>query len=185
MNIFELGSDFENYSSFIEDYPKGCISIISRSIEQRWGAFDDEFSPVTLKLQKSDNGQKNYNFDFSAALKPFLIFSEIAIEELHSLIVNHGQILPISSESKRKKFWGYYPINPIFNCLDLTSSIYDQYEKGMVIQTPILLKERLPKSNIFVINEDVSRIFVTEKFKEKVEKSGLLGFDFSRVVDVV
>lgn len=38
---------------------------------------------------------------------------------------------------------------------------------------------------MFVINEDISRVFVTEQFKEKVEGCGLVAFDFSTEVKVV
>ena len=35
------------------------------------------------------------------------------------------------------------------------------------------------------MEESISDIFVTEKFKERVEKAGLLGFDFSEEVKII
>ncbi|HDR1021092.1 TPA: hypothetical protein QB352_000325 [Pasteurella multocida] len=63
--------------------------------------------------------------------------------------------------------------------MDLEHSEYRVYLKGLVIEKAVLLKEKIPDDYLFTIEEDISRIFVTEKFKQLVEEHGLMGFKFA------
>ena len=185
MRIFRLKSDVGAFSSFIEKYPAGQESIIGRSMAQEWKPFDDSFRAVELVLRASDDGKKNYQFDISGALGPFFVFSEQAVEVLsEKFLGKYGQFLPVMTPSKKKKFLGYYPNNPVADCLDLERSQYRTYEYGLVIEKAVLVRSQLPDRDVFVINEDMKRVFVTERFKEEVESSGLKGFDFSNEIDV-
>ncbi|MDH0353887.1 hypothetical protein [Morganella sp. GD04133] len=66
--------------------------------------------------------------------------------------------LPLGVSVSRKKFVGYYPTNPLSECFD--------------------------RKNLFIIDEDISRIFVTDKFKQRVEDAGLTAFDFSVEIEL-
>ena len=48
-----------------------------------------------------------------------------------------------------------------------------------MIDKPVLIINNITDEYLFSIEEDISRIFVTDKFKQCVEEAGLLGFDFS------
>ncbi|KAA0264274.1 MAG: hypothetical protein ACTH5S_01795 [Hafnia alvei] len=177
--IYQLKSNVTNYCSFIENYPKGQESIMGRSMGQNWQPFSHNSTPITLKLRKNGEGKKNYQFDISGALTPFFIISETALNKLEDILLSRGQILPVISDSKNKKFIGYYPTNPLSNCLDKDNSKYREAEHGIIVEKPVLIAKNITDEYLFSIKESISRVFVTDKFKQRVEEAGLLAFDFS------
>ena len=148
-------------------------------MRQWWKPFDSHIAPVVLELCKNDSGKRNYQFDFSSALNPFFVISEDALNKLKDILVPRGQVLPVITESKKKKFFGYYPTNPLSGCFDKEKSVYREYPKGLMIEKPVLVARNITDEYLFSINEDISRVFVTDKFKQRIEEAGLLGFDFS------
>jgi len=64
----------------------------------------------------------------------------------------------------------------------METSVYKKYPLGLKIDKPVLIAANISDDYIFTIEEDISRIFVTENFKQRVEEAGLLGFDFSVVI---
>lgn len=184
MKIYKLISDSHNFSTFIENYPEGEKSSLSGIMGQRWRPFGNNFKPVNLELWRSDTGKKNYQFDFSASLRPFLVFSEHALNELGDILKPRGQLLPVVTQSKRKKFFGYYPTNPIKHCLDMDKSKYKAYAKGLDISRYVLKAKNIYEPYLFTIDECISSVFVTSKFRDLVEKNKLLGFDFSEEIEL-
>ncbi|MFP1724171.1 hypothetical protein ACLECX_15715 [Lonsdalea quercina] len=179
MKIYLLRSTSKNTCSFIQDYPNGERSIIGRSMMKLWKSFDDDYREIKLELRKNDFGKKNYQFDFSSALNPFFIISESTLEKLKDILEPRGQILPVITESKKKKFFGYYPTNPLSGCFDKEKSVYRVAERGLIIEKPVLIASSIIDEYLFSIEEDISRVFVTDNFKQRVEEAGLSGFDFS------
>lgn len=177
--IYLLRSDTKNYSSFIQDYPEGEESIMGRVRDIFWKPFENKYTPITLSLNKSDSGKKNYSFDFSGSLRPFFVISEVALDKLSDVLKPRGEILPVITESKKKNFFGYYPTNPLPMCFDKEKSVYREYPNGLMIENPVLITDNITDEYIFSIEEDISRVFVTDSFKRRVEEAGLLGFDFS------
>lgn len=171
-----------NHSSFIQNYPDGEESIMGRVRDQLWKPFDEDYHPIKLELNKSDTGKKNYQFDISGSLRPFFVISELALDKLRDILEPRGQVLPVITESKKKNFFGYYPTNPLSCCFDKEKSIYRQYPKGLMIDKPALIAKNITDDYLFSIEEDISRVFVTDKFKQRVEECGLLGFDFSVII---
>lgn len=177
--VYFMQSDVTNQCSFIQDYPKGEDSIIRRSMSRRWREFDINYQAISLELRKNDFGKKNYQFDFSSALNPFFVISEFALTALSDILEPRGQLLPVITESKRRKFFGYYPTNPLSGCFDKQKSVYREYPNGLMIDKPVLIADNITDDYLFSIEEDISRVFVTDKFKQRVEEAELLGFDFS------
>ncbi|WP_284313261.1 hypothetical protein [Proteus mirabilis] len=182
--VYYLKSDLENYSSFIQNYPDGEESIIGRAMDQRWSKFTDDYTAISLELNSNDFGRKNYKFDFSSCLSPFMVFSEDALVSLSDILSSRGQVLPVKTESKRKKFVGYYPTNSLSGCFDRKNSVYREYPNGLMIEKPVLIKNNITDEYLFTIDEDISRIFVTDKFKQRVEDAGLMAFDFSVEIEL-
>ncbi|AFH94774.1 MULTISPECIES: hypothetical protein [Providencia] len=182
--IYYLKSDAMNYCSFIQDYPAREESIIARAMGQKWQKFNNTYTNIVLELRANDFGKKNYQFDFSSALSPFMVFSEGALVSLSDILSSRGQILPVKTESKRKKFVGYYPTNPLSECFDRKNSVYREYPNGLMIEKPVLIKSNITDEYLFTIDEDISRVFVTDKFKQRVEDAGLTAFDFSVEVEL-
>lgn len=177
--IYLLRSDTKSYSSFIQNYSEGEESVMTRVRDQFWKPFSQGYEKVTLSLNKSDSGKRNYLFDFSGPLRPFFVVSEFALADLADVLEPRGQLLPVITESKRKQFFGYYPTNPLSGCFDKDKSVYREYPKGLMIEKPVLIADNITDEYLFSIEEDISRVFVTDKFKNRVEEAGLLGFDFS------
>ena len=169
----------------MQDYPKGEESIMGRAMDQRWESFGNDYQPIKLELGRSDSGKKNYQFDFSGFLKPFFVISESALTALADILEPRGQLLPVITESKRKKFFGYYPTNPLSGCFDKEKSIYDEWPNGFVVDKPFLIAQNITDEYLFSVEEDERRVFVTDKFKQRVEDANLLGFDFSIEISIL
>lgn len=54
----------------------------------------------------------------------------------------------------------------------------------LAIIQQIRFQNVLTEKNLFTIDEDISRIFVTDKFKQRVEDAGLTAFDFSAKIEL-
>lgn len=182
--IYLLRSTSKETCSFIQEYPEGERSIIGRSMIQKWKPFGFDYQAITLELRRSDNGKKNYQFDFSGALNPFFVVSDVALEYLGDIFNSRGEILPVITGSKRKSFFGYYPTNALVNCFDKERSVYRVAVNGPIIEKPVLKLKNITDEYMFSIEEDISRVFVTDKFKKRVEDAGLVGFDFSVEIPV-
>lgn len=184
MSFYTLKSDTVNYGVFIEEIPENKESIMQLSVQNRWRAFGLEYSPIVVSLGASDTGKKEFNFDICGFLSPFFIFSEKAIDELSDILLPRGEVLDIMTDSQEKKFFGYYPTNPLKNCFDREKSVYREYPNGLMIRKHSLIKDNIEDEYLFTIEEDISSVFVTDKFVERVKNSGLVGFDFSREIEV-
>ncbi|MDV5354759.1 hypothetical protein QM201_07570 [Enterobacter asburiae] len=183
--IYLLSSTSGDTCSFIQDYPDGEESIMGRAVDRLWNPFGNDYSAITLELSRNDFGKRNYQFDFSSALNPFFVVSEDAINKLKDILEPRGQGLPVITESKKKKFLGYYPTNSLSGCFDMDKPVYRVAERGLIIERPVLVASNITDEYLFSINEDISRVFVTDKFKKRVEEAGLLGFDFSVEIPAV
>ena len=48
-----------------------------------------------------------------------------------------------------------------------------------MVDRPFLITQNITDVYLFSVEEDMRRVFVTDKFKQRVEDANLLGFDFS------
>ena len=53
-----------------------------------------------------------------------------------------------------------------------------------MIDKIVLIKEKIYDDYLFTIEESISRVFVTDKFKKLVEENGLVGFEFSEYNEI-
>lgn len=179
--VYKLKSDFENYCHFQEVYKNIDETFLDKYWE--WQPIDENtYEKVKLKLLEGDNRKKNYYMDVSASSGcGLIIFSEKAVKYLKEILESSGQIVPVITSSKRKKFYGFYPNKNIYDLsiVNLDKSEYRQAEKGKIFHK-IVLNSKYPKdAYIFTIFDQPMYCFVTEKFKKAVEEAGLKGFDFS------
>lgn len=182
--VYQLTSDLEKYSHFLEQYKNVDETFIKKY--WNWKYIDlNLYEPVIYKLYPGDNGKKNYHMDISTS-HGLIIFSEKAIVVLRDILESSGQIVPIITESKRKKFFGFYPNKNIYNdsIINFNKSEFNQYEKGKVFGK-IILNNNYPKDDyIFSLSSYSMGCFVTENFKNLVEKYNLQGFDFSDFTEI-
>ena len=188
MRIYKLNSNTQEFSFFLYDHKRNSNRELSISRESRNWHWKSPilYDTILFELRAGDNNKKNYNFDISTASSPFIIISEKAWLELKDILEPRGVLLEINTQSKRKKFYGYYPTNVINpSALNREYSEYAEYPNGLLIYKYVLDEDKIKDDYLFVVEESISDIFVTEKFKERVEKAGLLGFDFSEEVEVI
>lgn len=72
----------------------------------------------------------------------------------------------------------------MYECVDKQKSIYTEYPKGFMFEKLVLVKNNITDEYLFSINENISGVFVTDKFRNLVEEIGLLGFDFSKEIEL-
>lgn len=183
--LYKLQTYFNDYSCFLEkNYEHYSNSIKHKALyEQKWKPFDlNKFKVPEFELLPSDNKKRNYQFDISSPSSPFYIFSEKAVEALKDILEPRGQFLPIITPSKRKKYIGYYPTNPVINMIDVKKSGMEKEDLetfGVRNINDLYLKQEAELDDyIICFSEDRAKVFVTEKFRNEVEQSGLKGFDF-------
>ena len=185
IKLYALRGLTRDYSSFCQtNYESLNESILKKVIEEQcWKGFDlNNFNIPEFSLCSSDSGKKNYQFDISSSSCPFFIFSEGAIEKLVHILKPRGQILPIITSSKRKKYIGYYPTKPLVNMIDIEKSGMEKEDLetfGVRNINDLYLKQEAELDDyIICFSEDRAKVFVTEKFRNEVEQAGLKGFDF-------
>lgn len=182
LQLFELDSDYRNYSSFLQtNYDELFESIHYKVLhEQKWEIFDmEKYVIPEFKLNSSDTGKKNFQHDISATTSPFFILSQNAVEALKDILEPRGQFIPVITPSKRKKFVGYYPTNAIYGLVDLEKSGNHDLSRSFSTRNLIFRKEVKFDEYLFCIGESRSCVLITEKFKQRVEEAGLKGFDFN------
>ena len=124
--------------------------------------------------------------DITIGANCLLILSERAVECLKDLLEKTGQIIPIITNSKRKKFYGFYANKNVYDLslVNLEKSDYRQAERGKIFHK-VVLNESYPHDDyIFTIRELAMKIYATDRFRELVEKHNLGGLRFDRVVEV-
>lgn len=184
--VYELRQDLENYTHFIDQWEKLEDSFSS----QYWGLKTIDlnlFKPLKLKLYASDTGKKTYQNDISFVTGGLFIFSEKAISVFKEILKNTGQIIQLETESKKKKFCGFFPNKNIYTdvIINFDKSVWRQAEKGKIIKK-LVLNNNYPRNDfLFTLYDSPSICLVTDKFKELVENHDLKGFDFSKEIEVI
>lgn len=181
--VYQLKQDLENYANFLEQWD----NLENTFHNKYWNWKDvnlDTYQPIKVKLYTSDTGKKNFKTDISRITGGLFIFSEKAIQVLKEILEQTGQVIPIETESKRKKFYGFYPNKNTYNdsIINLEKSVWREAEKGKIINR-LVLNNSYPKDDyLFTLFDEPMDAFVTEKFKDLVEKNDLKGFDFSKEI---
>lgn len=184
VKLYRIEANTKDYSGFLEiNYGNVKKSIQVKAMhEQNWKPFNfNTYVVPEFELISSDTGKKNFQHDISTDVSPFYIFSEYAVEALQDILEPRGQFLPIKTPSKRKKFIGYYPTNPLINAVDIEKSGMKDYDyKAMGIKKDDIhfKKGTILDDYLFSLSEDRRYVFITEKFRQRVEEAGLKGFDF-------
>lgn len=183
--VYKLWPDFDHHTSFLEQYDDVHNMFIDKYRD--WKNIDiSTYEPVVLHTYRTQEGIKNFKMDITPAAHGLIILSEKAVEVLKDVLDGTGQIIPIVTDSKRKKFYGFYPNKNVYtlSIVNMDKTDYRQAPKGKLFYK-IILNEKYPKNDyIFTIDEVLSEIFVTDKFKELVEENNLGGLSFDRIVEV-
>ncbi|MEE6076897.1 imm11 family protein [Avibacterium paragallinarum] len=180
MKVYELKRNFDESGGFVLRLPPekalDKFSILSLSHIYKGKNLPDNIIEGEFKVFPSNQGKKNYKFDFHTEGNIFII-SERIYEIVYPVLSTRGHFFNIKTDSKRKKYIGYHLTN-VIDCLDLNNSIYKKYENGIRVYKPVLFQNKINGEYIFQIKEDISRVFVTDKFQKILEENNILDFHF-------
>lgn len=178
--LYKLYADSKNLSSFIQ-YETVLDSYFYIKY-WNWKKVElESYQPIKLELRKSDNGKKNYQFDLTVD-NNLLVLSEKAVDVLKPILENKGLFLEIVTDSKRKKFIGFYPNNVYSHDIaNLDKSDWGQSDKGKIF-FKMVFKTYPEEEYIFAVDGSALNIYATEKFKQIVEENDLKGLFFEELV---
>lgn len=182
MSIYQLNSDMDVFGGLYERKEYAEESLMSLAMDQHWKAFPESFQPYELELRPAMGDTLHPELDISSVHNPFTVFSEDAVHALRDILENSGQLIPVKT-SLQRTFFGFYPTK-VCSCFDMEHSVFERYPNGILIEKLFLSGVLLPNEPLFVIQEDISFIFVNDHFRERVEQAGLKGFNWSLKVRI-
>lgn len=177
MKIWKLDCDVDNYENLMRcdnsDY--NLLQLFDgRNQKNNW-------TPLKVKPMYDCNRPFSNNPGF---LPHIPVFDEKAISVLEVLIEKNAEILPLECNIGK-----FYAINVtrVVSCIDYEKSIYKTFRDGkriMRFSKYCFNINQVSTEDFFKIkDEPLKRPFVSDKFKNIVEKSDLIGFKFELVWD--
>lgn len=176
MKIWKLDFDLDNYDNLTFANRKSIEDIQSfdgRTKKEIWD------TPKVLRLEP----EKMLPLSDAPGLYAHLpVFNKRAIKILSRLIENDTEILPL--ENNEDEFFAINVLK-VLDCIDYNKSEFKTFSDGKRIMRFIrysFIPCRLDDCNIFkIIDEKISRPFVTDCFRDEVISSNLKGFIFKQV----
>lgn len=183
MKIYEIKCDFDNFSHFYNNN-----SYDDRFIRhsRQW---EDEVNHNILykyKMDRSDRGLRNFKLDVSINSN-HLILSDRAISFLKETLDKSGTFFEIETDSKRKKFTGFFSnkcIVPdsVINYKTTAWEIFNGERRVCGITYFNKTIENI-ELDLFVVSGIVYEIYVTEKMKDFIEANNFGGLRFDLAYD--
>ncbi len=105
-------------------------------------------------------------------------FSQRAVDMLRDILEPNGELLPI-----RHKIGTYYFYNctQMVNCIDLTKSKITKLKDGIITSTGdklVFIDKMLEDLTVFKARTQLTELFCTQRFVDRVHAAGLQGFLF-------
>lgn len=178
MKIYELSSDVENYKWMTwtkeEDF-ETLFQMRGQSMKTQW------LRMVLEPIIEEEQDRYLPTGDYPCFTVPLI--SKTAAEILHPYIEKHVELLDVDIIGEDKSYSVLNVIN-ILDCLDRDKSKLEWFDSGSGIMkiyeyafNDMIDNEEI--SYIFRIKNYEKSIFVNEKLKETIERSGLKGFVFT------
>ena len=176
MKIWHLNFELDQFDNLIPEREFTVDEIKSfdgRSHLNKW-------NPIKVKRMEPEKG-----LDLSDAPGFNIpVFSRKAMECLYPLISNNVEILPLDFDEG-----DYFVINvtTVLDAIDYEKSVYKTFRDGkriMAFKKYAFIPEVVKNTSIFKISDEKTRYaFVSDEFKQIVEKNNLTGFKFVLVWD--
>lgn len=192
-SVYELECDSEKYTMFVENgYSDG--SLADRPLEEnfvwecalrRGRPFDASYKPAVFEFNLSTRKKIKQGFDFSASTSPFLIFSKRAKDILFDYLEPAGQFLDIITPAPG--FIGFYPTLRIQGAFDLKQTEHRVAENGLIIEPSkeVMFQKKVLGHHLFMTEDNSVNVYVSNVFRETVEKNKLKGFWIWRKIPLV
>ncbi|KNF07337.1 hypothetical protein CLPU_18c00190 [Gottschalkia purinilytica] len=177
MRIWHLNFELEKYDMMKVTKEEDCLILLE---------FDGTKKKDTWELLSVTRmEEEEFLSDAPGFIHPAIpIFNYKALNILKDLIDDSIEALELRCEEGE-----FHAINVIkvLNCIDYEKSEYKTFEdskKIMRFEKYVFKEECVKGNNIFkIVDEPKSKVFVSDKFREKVLESGLTGFKFDLVWD--
>ncbi|HEX2207713.1 MAG TPA: DUF1629 domain-containing protein [Longimicrobium sp.] len=176
MRIFELRPDVEGYRwlTLVRESDFNVLSDLDGSpVSTDWVALTAEWIDDDLNAGKPKS-------DFPT-LGATPVFSQRAVDELFDVLVENGELLPLSVDDGT-----YYVYNTtrIIDALDEERSSVVRFSTGEVMRiAKYVFRDDAAFLPIFRLPQSRVKVFVTGPFVDRVKASALTGFDFRLVWD--
>ncbi|MDR6224756.1 imm11 family protein [Desmospora profundinema] len=166
LQLVNFNSDFEVYISKLHEI---------RPVVNEWGE---------VQVYTVEEGEKNDFPKFWGDIH-VPVFSEKALNVTHDLIKDKVEVLPLSHPEH--KYFAIHVLNAV-DAVDYENAIVKELASGLRVSFKkySFLQEKLTGEHIFKVYLDdrvFSRVFVSDKFKERVTSSTLIGYEFIEVWD--
>jgi hypothetical protein len=174
MRVFELGRDVDHYrwlATVHENDIQALPSAGDRGVGASWKPIEVEFIDDDLNARLPEG-------DFpTLGITPTV--SQRAVDVLLDLLVENGELLPLLS--KEGSYYAYH-VTRVVDAFDEAESELKRFSDGAIMRVTryAFRPERLAGMSIFRVPQ-LSQVFVTEIFVERVIKAKLTGFEFVEV----
>jgi len=175
MNVYVLRADPDHYKCII--MPEGDFSAFVRRFNGR---------PIKQKKiqERISVDPGSYSFptgDFPSLIPGLPVFSKRAVAALRDILIGNGDLLSSIIESEEHYV---YNVTRVIDSLDEPNSEVIRFKnssKVMYIGTHVFFRDKLVGVSIFKIPQDLSDVYVTDAFVERVHSAELKGFRFPLV----
>lgn len=115
------------------------------------------------------------------------LISQKAADSLKEFWDRHATLYPVILDDKPNEYYYMVVVHTVIDCLDREQSVgtkalegTERENKGYfdIIIEWIMREEEIGDNDLFVLPDDLSNIYTSEKFKQKVIAAGVTGFGF-------
>ena len=174
MKLYLLKSDHRYQGFVLEEDPK-ILDVLLRFDGTRIGK---SWSPLRVEVDDDDPSQLPLADFPSLTISHIPCFSKFAVATLHDVLVQNGEVLPLSCDAGD---YFAYNVTSIIDALNIEASDIDYFPSGkfMDVKRYTLYPERVKGADIFKLPQaPLMGVFVTDRFVRLVEQNQLSGFLF-------
>lgn len=129
-------------------------------------------------IPNSDNKKRRKNLDISPiSACSMLVLSKKAVDCIGSILEPNGQFLPVV-DFPWENYCAFHVTRVISNAVIWEKSNYREGMYGKILYRPTLKKESVSNEEIFMLEESIANIYVSQNLKEQCEHYQLKGLDF-------
>lgn len=157
-----------------DDFERINVEVNGTPRRPRW-------KPIPVQLVRNDEGRKLVKSDSPWLGSHALIFRAEVVDSIGSVLSECGELLPLTC--LETDLWIYNPTR-VVEALDEAASSVLRFNDGriMLIQQHVFREDVIRDVEIFKIpNLRVSPTFVSQRFVDRWNESGLKGLEFKRV----
>jgi hypothetical protein len=173
VRVYELGTDLDRFNVFAPSSTRddGIYNRFdTRPIAGEWR---------TVEISAADADDSTARFGDYTLLGTIPVFSLRALEALAPVLKDNGEVLPL--RYPRGEYFAYN-VTRVLDALNEEESLIERFPSSgrvMSISKYVFLQDRVQEAWIFKIPQQPRAfVFVTQRFVDLVDQSGLTGFEF-------